>query len=89
MSTRRTDELIDKILSNMPEALQHLPSDIKKSLKNHLDHTLNKMDIVTREEFDAQKAVLERTRQKLDALEVQLNQLSLSKRKGLDDDAQE
>lgn len=75
MCAKRTEELIDKILNNMPEALQHLPNDIKNSLKSHLDHTLNKMDIVTREEFDAQKAVLERTRQKLEALETKLNDI--------------
>ena len=33
---------------------------------------LNKLDLVTREEFDVQEAVLARTREKLDALEKQL-----------------
>jgi hypothetical protein len=34
------------------------------------------MDVVTRDEFDAQTAVLERTRAKLDQLEIQLNELT-------------
>lgn len=75
MSVKRIEELVDKIVSNLPDSLQKLPEDIQKSLKTHLSNTLNKMDIVTREEFDAQKAVLGRTRDKLDILETKIKEL--------------
>lgn len=78
MSVKRIEELVDKIVSNLPDSLQKLPEDIQKSLKTHLSNTLNKMDIVTREEFDAQKAVLGRTRSKLEALETKIKALEES-----------
>ena len=37
---------------------------------------LGKLDLVTREEFDVQRAVLLRTREKLDALEQRLAELA-------------
>jgi BMFP domain-containing protein YqiC len=40
-----------------------------------LQGVLNKMDLVTREEFEVQKAVLAKTRLKLEALEQQLQAL--------------
>jgi len=40
--------------------------------------TFSKLDLVTREEFDAQRAVLLRSREKIDALERQLAELAAS-----------
>jgi BMFP domain-containing protein YqiC len=40
--------------------------------------TFSKLDLVTREEFDAQRAVLLRSREKIDALERQLAELEAS-----------
>jgi BMFP domain-containing protein YqiC len=41
-------------------------------------NTFSKLDLVTREEFDAQRAVLLRSREKIDALERQLAELEAS-----------
>jgi ubiquinone biosynthesis accessory factor UbiK len=49
-----------------------VPQDIQRNLRALIQSGLAKMDVVTREEFDAQTAVLERTRAKLDELEKQL-----------------
>ena len=49
--------------------------DLKNNVQQILARQLNKLDLVSRDEFDAQQAVLLRTREKLDALEKQLNQL--------------
>jgi BMFP domain-containing protein YqiC len=58
------------------ELEKHLPSlegfSPKRELQVALQAALRKMDLVTREEFDAQAAVLQRTRQRLEALEQQL-----------------
>ncbi|MFW1678270.1 accessory factor UbiK family protein [Pontibacter sp. JAM-7] len=43
-----------------------------------LQSAFSRLDLVTREEFDAQKAVLQRTREKVDALEAQLAVLEAS-----------
>ena len=45
-------------------------------MRTIIQSSLNKLDIVSREEFEAQKAVLERTRNKLQSLEQQLAELS-------------
>jgi BMFP domain-containing protein YqiC len=64
--------LIKEINSHLPEGSAALP---KQELNNLLQAALGKLDLVTREEFDAQTAVLQRTREKLEALEAQLDQL--------------
>lgn len=53
-----------------------VPQDIQRNLRALIQSGLAKMDVVTRDEFAAQTAVLERTRAKLDALEVQLTELA-------------
>lgn len=64
--------LLHELNQKMPGASELLP---KKELRAALNSTLNKMDLVTREEFDAQAAVLQHTRQRLEALEAQLREL--------------
>ena len=49
-----------------PEALKYFESAYQ------LQNTFSKLDLVTREEFDAQKGVLQRTREKLETLEEQV-----------------
>jgi BMFP domain-containing protein YqiC len=46
--------------------------EMKEQVKSLLQGTFDRLDIVSREEFDAQKAVLLRTREKVEALEQQL-----------------
>ena len=52
--------------------------DLERNFKSLLQTGLEKMDLVTREEFDVQVAVLERTREKLEALEARLAALDES-----------
>lgn len=47
----------------------------REQIQSLLQTTFARMDLVTREEFDAQRAVLARTRDKLEQLEQQLAQL--------------
>lgn len=53
-----------------------LKDDMEKQFRALVQSQLRKLDMVSRDEFDAQTAVLERTREKLDALEKQLEQLT-------------
>lgn len=64
--------LLDELQTQMPNADQMLP---KRELHIALQAALARLDLVTREEFDAQAAVLQRTRQKLEALEQELARL--------------
>jgi len=49
--------------------------DLEQNFRSVLDSGLARLDLVTREEFDVQQAVLARTRQKLDALERRVSSL--------------
>lgn len=64
--------LLDELHTQAPHAEQLLP---KRELHIALQAALAHLDLVTREEFDAQTAVLQRTRQKLEALEQELARL--------------
>lgn len=49
--------------------------ELQRSLQLIMQNALSKLDLVTREEFDAQTAVLQKTRAKLETLEKTLDQL--------------
>ena len=66
------DDLAKKLTALMPEPVRHLQEDIEKNMRGLLEGGLQKMNLVTREEFDIQSAVLLRTREKLEALEKRL-----------------
>ena len=52
--------------------IKSMGEDMERNFKSLLQSTLARMDLVTREEFDVQLAVLARTREKLEALEARL-----------------
>ena len=70
---------VESFVENIPPAL----SDCKDVLAEHARQTaesvLDKMGIVSREEFDAQVLLLRRTREKLDQLQASLDQHSRDK----------
>ena len=59
----------------MPSGAATLGTDVKKNLRALLSATLTRMDLVSREEFDVQSALLVRTRTRLAALERQVTAL--------------
>ena len=69
------DELTKRISSLIPGDVKHMQDDIENNVRSLLQTTLSKMNLVTREEFDVQSAVLLRTREKLEQLEKQLEQI--------------
>ena len=68
-------KFVNELNQKLPGAADLLP---KKELKAALNSALERMDLVTREEFDAQAAVLLRTRERLEGLEQQLLELQNS-----------
>lgn len=64
--------LFEELQQQLPNGSESLS---QRELHIALQAALARLDLVTREEFDAQAAVLLRTRQKLEALEQQLAQL--------------
>lgn len=68
-------ELLERLPAG-PEKLQH---EIEKAIRQSIQLTLQKMDLVSREEFDVQAAVLARTREKLETLEKLVHELEQHK----------
>ena len=69
MEQFRIDEIARRLLDSVPPAFRSMQQDLEANFRSVLRATLGKLDVVTREEFDTQMKVLERTRSKLEALE--------------------
>lgn len=72
---RALDELTRRLSALLPSDVGAAREDLEKNLKSVLQTGLRKLDLVTREEFEVQRAVLLRTREKLEALEARLSEL--------------
>ena len=69
---RVIDDLTRKLSDSLPPGLADAKKEAEAGFQSILSGAFVKMKLVSREEFDAQCAVLARTREKLDALEKQL-----------------
>lgn len=69
------DDLAKKITDLLPGNIQQMQQDLESSIKALLQSSLSRMNLVSREEFDIQSALLARTREKLDQLEKQLAEI--------------
>jgi BMFP domain-containing protein YqiC len=63
------DDLARRLSGLVPPGLKESQDELQQTFKSALQAGLGKLDLVTREEFDVQRAVLLRTREKLEALE--------------------
>jgi len=64
-----------QIASLMPEQAKTTQQEVERSIHAVLQGAFAKLDLVTRDEFDAQTAVLHRTREKVEQLEALLAEL--------------
>ena len=67
------DEIATKLYAAMPSGFQSIEADVQATFKSILQTGFAQLDVVTREEFDAQIKVLARTREKVEALQKQLD----------------
>ena len=63
------DDLARRLSDLVPPGLRESKEELQQTFKGALQSGLSRLDLVTREEFDVQRAVLLRTREKLEALE--------------------
>lgn len=75
MSIDSIDALARKLAEAVPSGLKSVRDDLEKNFRSVLQAGLGKLDLVSREEFAVQEAVLVRTREKLDVLEGRLQTL--------------
>ena len=69
------DDLANKLADSAPPGLKSLQTDMERNFHAILQSTFNKLELVTREEFEVQAGVLARTRSKLDELQKQVDAL--------------
>jgi BMFP domain-containing protein YqiC len=69
------DELARRLADLVPPGAREARDDITANFRDALRAGLRRLDLVTREEFDVQRCVLLRTREKVEALEAQVAEL--------------
>ena len=69
------DEIVKSLSKMLPPGVDELHEDVRSNARAMLAASLAKLDLVTREEFDVQRAVLARTREKVSVLENKVSEL--------------
>lgn len=80
INTTTIESLAEKITSSLPTGGKAFADDIKKNLRVGLTSALDRMDLVTREEFEIQAELLARTRARLEQLEKQVAEWEATKK---------
>ena len=75
MESPSINEIAKRLWASLPAPVRGAQVDLENNFQVVLRNTLGKMDLVTRDEFDVQTKVLERTRARLAVLEARLAQL--------------
>lgn len=80
MSDDSIESLARKLADSVPQGLRAMRKDLEENFRSVLRSGLGKLDLVTRDEFEVQEAVLIRTRKKLEALEERLAEYEKTQR---------
>ena len=75
MTNESIENIARKLAEAVPQGLKSVREDLESNFRSVLSASLTKLDLVTREEFEVQEAVLAKTRDKLEALEARLAEL--------------
>ena len=75
MTNESIENIARKLAEAVPEGLRSVREDLENNFRSVLSASLSKLDLITREEFEVQEAVLAKTRQKLEALEARLKEM--------------
>ncbi len=69
------DDLARRLADAVPESLRALSRDMEANFKAVLQAQLGRLDLVTRQDFDVQSALLARAREQLATIETRLKEL--------------
>jgi hypothetical protein len=72
---KKIEQIAKQIHESMPQSVKDLGTDVEQKVRQVIQGQLNKLDIVSREEFDVQTQVLLRTREKLTQMEQKLAEI--------------
>ncbi len=75
MNKQFFDDLSSKISQAIPPVPGNMRVELEQSIRGILHSAFDKLDLVTREDFEVQSAVLQKTRIKLEQLEQKLAEL--------------
>ena len=75
MARETIDQLARRLAESLPQGVKSVRDDLEQNFRTILNSGLSRLELVTREEFEVQEAVLGRTREKLEALEARLEEL--------------
>ncbi len=75
IDSKALDDLARRLADSMPESMRQAGRDLEANFKALLQSSFSKLDLVSRQEFDVQAALLARTRAALDAMEARLKEL--------------
>lgn len=76
MANDMIENLARMLAEAVPQGLKSVRDDLEQNFQSVLRTGLGKLDLVSREEFEVQQAVLARTREKLEALEGRLESIA-------------
>lgn len=69
------DDLARRLAGSLPEGLRTLQDELEQNFRPVLQSALSRLDLVTREEFEVQSAVLAKARKQIDTLLARLEEL--------------
>ncbi|VAW63209.1 hypothetical protein MNBD_GAMMA11-2323 [hydrothermal vent metagenome] len=75
ISNQNLNDLTEKLTALIPDGVKAIKIDVDQNIRAVLEAGLRQMNLVSREEFDVQTALLERTHLKLKVLEEQIKAL--------------
>lgn len=75
MARETIDQIARRLAESLPQGVKSVRDDLEQNFRTILNSGLARLELVTREEFEVQEAVLARTRAKLDALEARLTEI--------------
>ncbi|WP_417344538.1 ubiquinone biosynthesis accessory factor UbiK [Ferrimonas sp.] len=85
INTDKLEQIAKQMNDALPPGLKSAAEDFESKAKTILQSQLAKLDMVSREEFDRQSAVLAKTRQMVEQLEARLAELEAKQEPGAEE----
>ncbi|MBE2895085.1 ubiquinone biosynthesis accessory factor UbiK [Spirabiliibacterium falconis] len=76
LNPKKLEQIAQQIHDALPKGIKEFGGDMENKLKQVIQAQLTKLDVVSRDDFEVQTQVLMRTREKLTALEMRVDELS-------------
>ncbi|MBV7388791.1 accessory factor UbiK family protein [Pasteurellaceae bacterium TAE3-ERU1] len=76
LNPKKLEQIAQQIHDALPKGIKEFGEDMEAKIKQVIQAQLTKLDVVSRDDFEVQTQVLMRTREKLTALELRVDELS-------------